>query len=417
MTMICGSCHHKMAQDERICTGCQGEPLIASRYVLRDVLGSGAVGTTYLADDQLEDQQVAIKELSVRTLNSFKVLDLFEREVSVLRSIHHPGIPRYIDHLDEPDGKHVSMFLVQEYIAGHTLDEELKHKHFDEADVLDVIRQISLILIDLHQTTPPIIHRDIKLKNIMRRPNGRLVLIDFGSVKEVIKDSDVGGSTIAGTFGFMAPEQFAGMAQPASDVYALGVTAVTLLSRQQPQALLDASNKLIWRQHVNVSPYLMQVLETMLAPDLTQRARSAQQVLDLIEGQSVPTNMTDAISAEYIHEVVQQRFHQMHPNVRIDPTMATRLYDAAEMASRMFVTESTVNFDLPFFSATSSGPIHFHTVLHQYELTGQKALVRAPQTGMVEQEKKTPIGVFVGVFLLILVIGQVLVGACFVLMF
>lgn len=378
-SIICAACHTQIEPHATVCSACQADPLIQGRFALQRVLGAGAAGTTYLALDRQSDQLVAIKELSIRSLHSFKVLELFEREVSVLRSIEHPGIPRYLAHFDETDGKYVSMYLVQEYIEGHTLEQERQHKRFGELEVIDVIRQLSLILVDLHQSHPPIIHRDIKLKNIMRRPNGRLVLIDFGSVREAMRD--VGGSTVAGTFGYMAPEQFAGMAQPSSDLYGLGVVAVALLSRKDPHEMLDVGNQLIWRPHLPpINPHLMTLLERMLEPDVHQRITSAQAVVDWIEKPQHHTQHPTTTSSlpEQVFEVLRQRFMQMHRHVPMDQMMLERLRNTAELASVILNTDDRVDIDLPFFAATAAGPIHYQTVLFREELR-QTAMVHQPR--------------------------------------
>ena len=137
-------------------------------------------------------------------------------------------------------GKQTAFYIVQEYIDGLTLAQEQDEKRHNEADVRQIMDEVLEVLEYLHTLTPPVIHRDIKPKNLIRRScTGQIVLIDFGSVRDIIVDPKVGGSTIAGTYGYMAPEQYRGVAVPQSDLYAVGVLAIVLLSRQDPIELVE----------------------------------------------------------------------------------------------------------------------------------------------------------------------------------
>jgi tRNA A-37 threonylcarbamoyl transferase component Bud32 len=245
------------------------------------------MGTTYRATRIADGKQVAIKELSLRRVDRAKTLELCEREARVLRQLAHPGIPAYLDDFHAGSGKQQAYYIVQEFIEGKTLADELASHRPTEAEVLDIADELLEILSYLHTLSPPVIHRDIKPKNVMRRApivpdtddafkKGPLVLIDFGSVRDALRDPALGGSTVAGTLGFMAPEQFRGVATPASDLYALGVTMVVLLSGQPPEALLDHKNQLRWRKRLeHVQAATRGFLEKLLEPDPDQRQKSA----------------------------------------------------------------------------------------------------------------------------------------------
>lgn len=284
--MICAACGTSLpppvdasATAPPACAACGGDPILAGRYRLLAVLGQGGVATTYRAERLSDGQHVAVKELALRRLDAFKTKDLFHREAQVLRSLAHPGIPRYIDELTAGTGKHMAFYLVQELVEGQSLQAELATRRYTEAEIAALLAEICGILAYLHGLTPPVIHRDLKPSNIMRRAaDGRLVLIDFGAVREATSARAEGGSTVAGTFGFMAPEQFAGQASPATDLYALGATAVALLSRRSPQELIDASHELRWREAVQVSPAFARLLADLLQRDVQRRAADANQV-------------------------------------------------------------------------------------------------------------------------------------------
>src|SRR6185295_14519102 len=139
-------------------------------------------------------------------------------------------------------------------------------------EILRFLRDASGVLDYLHGRAPPVIHRDIKPNNVIRRPDGSFAIVDFGAVRDRLRPE--GGSTVVGTFGYMAPEQFQGRALPATDVYALGATAIAMLTGEEPEALphkglaIDVNAALGRR----ASPAMVRVLSSMLAPDPDQRA-------------------------------------------------------------------------------------------------------------------------------------------------
>ena len=197
------------------------------RYVR--LLGEGANGRTWLAKDRKNATDVAIKEL--KFTNDIKCFDLFEREAEVLQSVNIAGVPRFIGNYTEGGLN----YIIQEYIPYPSLEMLIdRGETFTEEEVYTIMELVSRILYSLQtQYIPPIIHRDIKPGNILyRRREGtkeaKIWLIDFGAVANPQKQSS--GSTIAGTFGYMAPEQLQGEVSTRSDFYALGATALHLLT-------------------------------------------------------------------------------------------------------------------------------------------------------------------------------------------
>lgn len=271
-TLLCAQCGETSPREAAICAVCAEDPRLDGRYRLDALLGHGAMGVTYRATRLADGAVVAVKELPFRKVDSLKTTELFEREARVLRALSHPRIPTYFDDFVTGVGKQMALCLVQEFIDGATLDAVSRERRPDERAVLSHVADVLEILVYLADLRPPVVHRDIKPQNLMRRASdGSIVLIDFGSVRDVVRDARDGGSTVAGTFGYMAPEQFSGRAVPATDIYGLGATALALLTGRGADALLGDDGRLDWRERVPLSAGARRLLERMLDPDPERR--------------------------------------------------------------------------------------------------------------------------------------------------
>ncbi len=262
-----------------------GLSLRDGRYVVSGVLGHGAQGETLEAVDKKVGRAVAIKRFQVRGARSWKDVELAEREADVLSRLEHRLLPGAIEHFEE-DG---ALYLVMEKVDGQPLS---KLGGATRQDVIDLLHDAADVLDYLHGRAPPVIHRDIKPSNVIRRrrPNGdhEYVLVDFGSVRATLEPK--GGSTVVGTFGYMAPEQLQGRAMPATDVYAVGATALRMLTGTEPEDLphrglgIDVKKALASRGN----DALVRALEAMLRPDPDERAGSIRPLLrDLPRGSAV----------------------------------------------------------------------------------------------------------------------------------
>ncbi|MER3492047.1 MAG: serine/threonine protein kinase [Mastigocladus sp. ERB_26_2] len=286
---------------QKYCTAC-GMPLIlVGRYLPTKLLGRGGFGAAFLACDRYTPgmRQCVVKQFQPAGNLSETQLklaqDLFEREAIVLEEIgtQHEQIPDLfayfpiiVSSFSQPGQQEQFFYLVQEYIDGQNLEEELNHKgKFSEQEVLDVLQNVLKILQFVHNKG--IIHRDIKPSNIMRDRNGKLYLLDFGAVKQVANAPPGGVASSTGIFslGFAPPEQMSGgQVFPSTDLYALAVTAVMLLTGEKDVTkLFDVySNQWKWQERVSVSPLVANTLDKMLLPAANQRFQSAQEVLEAL---------------------------------------------------------------------------------------------------------------------------------------
>jgi hypothetical protein len=265
-------------------------PLLDGRYRLVKILGRGGTGITYGARDLADGgRPVAIKVLSLRGMSDWTALELFEREMRVLATLNHPAIPRHLRsfQIDRPRDRVLG--LVQEVAMGQSLAQLLrKGWRPDEAAVTAIARQVLEVLCYLHRFNPPVIHRDIKPQNLIYRRDGRIFLIDFGAVQNVYRRTVLGRNTFVGTLGYMPPEQFRGLAVGASDLYALGVALVHLLTATAPEELPEERLKLQFRGAAIVSEPFAQWLDGLIEPALEHRTQSASGALRQLERLASP---------------------------------------------------------------------------------------------------------------------------------
>ena len=258
--------------------------VIKERYRILNTLGQGGIATTYAAEDLNIGQQVAIKILSLRELKDWKALELFEREGKVLSQLDHPAIPNYLDYFQLDTEGDRRFYIVQEIAPGQSLlDWVARGWRPTELEVRGIAKQLLEILVYLHQLTPPVVHRDIKPQNIIRQSDGQVFLVDFGAVQDTYRHTITHGSTIVGTYGYMAPEQFRGQAKPPTDLYGLGATVLFLLTHKDPADFPEKRMKIDFHPYVKLTPEFADWLETMLEPVIEDRFKSAAAALAVLE--------------------------------------------------------------------------------------------------------------------------------------
>ncbi len=266
--------------------------LIAQRYRLICELGSGGSGISYEAEDQTSRKTVVVKVLLLSQVADWSTLDLFEREAQVLAQLNHPAIPQYIEAFHTDTATNRALYIVRELAPGQSLYDWVQQGwRGDEATIKDIAVQVLKILLYLQSQRPAIIHRDIKPQNLIRDQHGGIRLVDFGAVQSShhTAHTQVAGAhsartgTVVGTFGYMAPEQFWGRAQPATDLYGLGATLLFLLTHRSPADLPSDGLNIQFRSAVSVSEGFAQWLEQLLAPDLADRFPSANAALSALQ--------------------------------------------------------------------------------------------------------------------------------------
>jgi serine/threonine-protein kinase len=281
---------------QKYCTTC-GMPLIlVGRYLPIKLLGRGGFGAAFLARDRytptirfcVVKQFQPAGDLTPQQLQIAQ--NLFEREGEVLEQLGtHPQIPDLYAFFEitvpsiKASKQTKFFYLVQEFIDGHNLEEELAQKgNFSQTEVISLLGEILPVLKFVHENGS--IHRDIKPSNIMRHKRGVIYLLDFGAVKKAAVGTATGKSTGIYTMGFAPPEQMAGgQVYPSTDLYALAVTCIQLITGKEATELFDAyNNQWQWRNYAQIDAQLAEILDRMLLAAPNQRFQSAQEVIDAI---------------------------------------------------------------------------------------------------------------------------------------
>ena len=253
-------------------------------YQLLRLLGEGGNARTYLARDQRSGQLRAIKELKLVKQRHTKQIELFERECATLKTINHAQVPEFTETIVDRREETIAFYLVQEFIEGPSLQQLLEVRGtIPIPEVVWLMKSCLVPLGYLHGRNPPLYHRDIKPSNLVLRPNGDCVLIDFGAVREAVLDPRAGGSSVVGTFGYMAPEQFQARAYATTDLYALGATALHLITGIEPARFEIRRLKPDVFPHLTHDPAIAAILDLLLEPAMEDRYPSVDALLRALE--------------------------------------------------------------------------------------------------------------------------------------
>ena len=265
-------------------------PTLLSRYKIIKEIGQGGFGDTYLAEDTAlpVNPKCVVKHLKRNPDPNVLAISqrLFENEAKILQDLgKYDQIPALYAYFTE-NGE---FYLVQEFVDGYDLNTEIiSGKKLSEKQTIKLLQEILEILAIVHQQN--IIHRDIKPSNIMRRSaDGKIVLIDFGAVKEIaaftVNSKGQTSLTVGiGTPGYMPSEQANGKPKFASDVYAVGIIGIQAVTGLLPAQLQEDSitGEIIWRNHAQVSDRFAEVINNMVRDHFSQRYKNASEALQVL---------------------------------------------------------------------------------------------------------------------------------------
>ncbi|MFN6536905.1 MAG: protein kinase domain-containing protein [Nostoc sp. EkiNYC01] len=275
------------------CLTCGSKLLLKERYRAIKPIGQGGFGRTFLAvdEDKPSKPRCVIKQFYPQaqgTNTVQKAVELFNQEAVQLDELgKHPQIPELLAYFTQEDRQ----YLVQEFIDGQNLAQELAHKGaFSEAQIWQLLNDLLPVLQFCH--AKQVIHRDIKPENIiLRSGDGKLVLVDFGASKFATGTALNRTGTSIGSPEYVAPEQMRGRAVFASDIYSLGATCINLLTRRSPFDSYDTNNDTwIWQKYLKtpVSNVLNRILNKMLESIPMRRYQTVDAILKDLNQHSQP---------------------------------------------------------------------------------------------------------------------------------
>lgn len=257
--------------------------IIGNRYQIIQKLGRKEVGKTYLAKDlqATGDTRCVVEQLNPnddRDVNWQLIKQHLTNEIAVLERLgDHPQIPQFYNYFIEDK----QFYLVREYIDGDNLETTVERKLFNEADVIGLIQDVLRVLDFIHKTN--VIHRNVQPRNLIKRKQDNcFVLIDFAAIRELESTEinlkgEVTSGKIQGNWAYIAPEQKTGESYFASDIYALGRSAIYALTGRSPLELEQTN--LDWQRECQISPKLQIILSKMMSLALTERYPSALDIL------------------------------------------------------------------------------------------------------------------------------------------
>ncbi|MEC4989140.1 MAG: protein kinase [Oscillatoria sp. PMC 1068.18] len=278
--------------------------LLDGRYQIVQRLSSGGFGDTYIAEDTRRpgNPQCVVKHLLPTNSDPNYlaiVRRLFNNEAEILEKLgEHPQIPQLLAYFEAEE----EFYLVQQLIIGHTLTRELiPNQPWTESAVIELLKDVLTIFQFVHSYN--VIHRDLKPDNFLRRKqDGKLFLIDFGSVKQIREPLNTTqanlnpNTVVVGTLDYMAAEQKQGNPQLNSDIYSLGLIAIQALTGIYPKQLKQdsATGEIVWEPQTKVSNLLIKIIQKMVAYDYRKdRYQTASEIL--AEFESVNVSIPDTV--------------------------------------------------------------------------------------------------------------------------
>ena len=297
---------------------------LTGRYKIVKILGGGGFSQTFIAEDgYLPDRPTCVIKQLKPASSQAEILrisrELFDKEAKVLYRLgKHDCIPSLLAHFEEDE----EFFLAQELVEGDVLTQEIKRGQcLGEHYTIDFLTDILTTLAFVH--CQQVIHRDIKPSNLIRRVSDKkIVLIDFGAVKEVSTQpvSQLGhtSSLVIGSPGYMPNEQYSGKTMYASDIYAIGMIAMQALTGLSPNQIPEdpITSEFCWRDRAEVTPTLADVIDKMVRFDFRQRYQSANEVLAALQP-LLTRSLANTILSEVTPSLAKLSSNKLSPNLDI----------------------------------------------------------------------------------------------------
>jgi hypothetical protein len=335
--------------------------IVQNRYRIQRMLGQGGFGRTYLAEDTNRfNETCVLKEFepaSQGSKHAQKAEELFTREAKVLHQLHHPQIPQFRELFQIKTQNRELFFLVQDYVEGQTYEQLLNDRRnrgmtFSESEAIQLLQQLLPVLDYIHRSG--IVHRDISPDNIILRDlDQKPVLIDFGVVKAAATQAVHSGQTLVGKPGYAPIEQLhKGSADSSSDLYALAVTIIVLLTGREAQSLFDSMNMTCqWKQYTNASPAFAQVIDRMLSNRPRDRYPSAQEV---IEALSMVSSRSMVLTNAPVPMPPPLPSNSTHPTHQGTVALAGKRHRRSTVANS---TTTTGTYPRPWFESAFDAPL------------------------------------------------------------
>ncbi|MDE7431952.1 MAG: serine/threonine protein kinase [Lachnospiraceae bacterium] len=251
--------------------------IIDGKYKILNKIGQGGMSIVYLAMNEKANKQWAIKEVRKDGVQDYEVVkQSLIVETDMLKKLKHSGLPSIIDVIEDEE----RFLIVMDYIEGNSLEKAVEEYGAQPQEkVIEWAKQICDVLGYLHSRIPAIIYRDMKPANIMLKPDGTVILIDFGTAKE-FKDKNLADTKCLGTIGYAAPEQFQGKSDARTDIYCLGATLHHLVTGQRPH-----ENEIRPIREINpaLSGGLEKIIEKCMKWEPEERYQSAEELMYALE--------------------------------------------------------------------------------------------------------------------------------------
>lgn len=319
------------------------QSLIQNRYHLMQQLGRNGNRQTWLAKDEQTEKLVTLKALAFDLEMQWQDLKLFEREAATLQSLKHPCIPQFVDSfwLSQQEGH--QFCLVYSYISGESLGNLANAgKRWSLTEVKDLAKAILEILDYLHHLSPPVIHRDIKPSNVILGKDNQVYLIDFGAVQAQMGNGQT--MTIVGTYGYMPPEQFYGQTTPASDLYSLGATLLTLTTGVDPSKWPREGTRVLLQSWPQLDPTFRNWLECLLEPETRNRIATAKEALNVL------LNLVILSPKKVVKKTSGETLNSNNPSpILLSPAAAKEVESTTVTRVKIFQDRETLQIVLPSF--------------------------------------------------------------------